>query len=265
MSAEDHLEQSLRRLQEFYLAMQEASGPLVYRDVGPHRQSRHENLTESLVCYLKGVKAVSTLNACVVLLRQGFTQEIGALCRMVDDFFNEILFLLVPQGENGFSPDQVKFLEAFFQEELDADNLLRSTQKRDTVSARTIHASIGRLAEGELNPSDTQELFRTTHQALSGYVHGAYPHIMEMFGGEPAHFHMGGMLGTPRIDEWRGQLIGYVQRLTMITVLVARKLGKTEMEAPIRAFLEEFESATNTKPKISARKMLAQYKREHSK
>lgn len=265
MPIEDYLQQSLQRLEAFYLDMQAATGPLLYRDVGPYRQFRHENTTESLACYLKGVKAVSTLNACVALLRQGFAQEVGALCRMVDDFCNEIFFLLVPQGEEGFSQDQIRFLENFFQEEFETPgDPLRSPQKRDTVSVKKVHATFGKLAQGELNPSDAQELLRTVHQAFSGYVHGAYPHIMEMFGGNPPRFHMSGMLGTPRIEEWRRQLVGYVQRLIIATVFVARKLGVADMEAPIRAFLEEFEAATGTRPQLPASDMLAKYKRNHA-
>lgn len=265
MPIEDYLQQSLQRLESFYLDMQGAAGPLLYRDKGPTRQFRHENLTESLACYLKGVKAISTLNACLVLLRQGYAQEVGALCRMVDDFCNEIFFLLMPQGEAGFSQDQIKFLENFFQEEFEKPgDPLRSLQKRDTVPVKKIHATFGKLSQGELNASDAQELLRTVHQAFSGYVHGAYPHIMEMFGGNPPRFHVSGMLGTPRIDEWRGQLVGYVQRLIIATVFVARKLGVTDMEAPIRAFLEEFELTTGARPALPASEMLAKYKRDRA-
>ena len=261
MTIEDYLAQTLARLEAFYQQMDHAVGPVLFREVGPYRQFRHETLTESLACYLKGVKAISTLNACLVLLRAGHAQEIGALCRIVDDCCNEIFFLLVPQDGEKFSKDQMRFLENFFQEEFDQpDNPLGSTQKRSTVPVRSIFATFGRVAGGELNPSDAQELLRTTHQAFSGYVHGAYPHIMEMYGGNPPHFHLTGMLGTPRISEWQTQLIGYVQRLIIASVLVARKVGLTDLEAPIRALLEEFEAATGTKARLPASKLLEQYK-----
>ncbi len=266
MSIEDYLAKTLQQLEQFYAEMDKATGDLLFRDVGPFKQFRHETLTESLACYLKGIKTISTLNACVVLLRHGYAQEVGALCRMADDFCNEIFFLLQPQGDDGsFSADQVRFLENFFQEEFDEPvDPLRSTQKRGTVPVRKIHATFGKLAAGELNPSDAQELLRTTHQAFSGYVHGAYPHIMEMCGGNPQRFHVSGMLGTPRIEEWRGQLIGYVQRLIIASVFVARKLGVTDLEAPLRALLEDFEKATGTEPVLKASELLAKYKKDHA-
>jgi len=263
MPVEDYLETALSQLEVMYAEMGNATGNVLYRDVGPYRQFRHETPTESLACYLKGVKSISTLNACLILLRHGYTQEIGALCRMVDDFCNEIFFLLKPQGEDGgFSDDQILFLESFFQEELDQPgDPLASTQKRATVPVRKIHATFAKLASTELNSSDAQELLRTTQQAFSGYVHGAYPHIMEMYGGNPPQFHMSGMLGTPRIDEWRWQLVCYVYRVSMASVFIARKLGLEEMEKSLRVFLKEFEGATGTAPGLPASEMLAQYKK----
>ena len=261
MAIEDYLAAVLRRLADIYAQMDKAAGPVLFRDVGPYRHFRHETLTESLACYLKGIKCISTLNASIVLLRHGYTQEVGALCRMVDDFCNEIFFLLLPQGNDGFSGDQIRFLENFFQEEFDKPaDPLGSVQKRDTVAVKKIHATFGKLAAGELNPSDAQELLRTVHQAFSGYVHGAYPHIMEMYGGNPPQFHVTGMLDTPRIPEWRGQVIGYVQRLIIASVFVARKLGVTDLEAPLRALLEEFEATTGTKPVLPPSGMLKAYK-----
>lgn len=263
MPVEDYLEHSLHRLEAMYSEMSKSTGNVLFRDVGPYRQFRHETLTDSLACYLKGVKSISTLNACLVLLKQGYTQEIGALCRMVDDFCNEIFFLLKPQGEDGTcSGDQILFLESFFQEELDQpDDPLASSQRRATVPVKKIHATFAKLASTELNSSDAQELLRTTQQAFSGYVHGAYPHIMELYGGMPPQFHMSGMRGTPRVDEWRNQLVGYVYRVSMMSVFVARKLGLEEMEKNLRAFLKEFEDATGTTPSLPAAEMLAQYKK----
>lgn len=119
--------------------MQSFTGAVLYREVGPHHQFRHVALTDLLACYLKDVKTVSTLCACVLLLRHGYTQEVGALCRMADDFCNEIFFLLVPQGQAGCSDDQVKFLEKFYQEEFERpDDPLRSPQKRGTVPTKKL-------------------------------------------------------------------------------------------------------------------------------
>jgi hypothetical protein len=178
-------------------------------------------------------------------------------------FFNEILFLLIPQDGNNFSKDQIRFLEDFFKEELDTpEKPLLSEQKRDNVPVRKIHATFGKLAKDAVNPSDAQELMRTIHQAFSGYVHGSYPHIMEMCGGNPPRFHMSGMLGTPRIAEWRNQLVFNVHRAIMITILVARKIGFADIEKSTKDILIEFENDTDSKPKQKADAMLRQMKKK---
>jgi len=263
MNIEEYLAQTLAQLEELYQAMDNAAGSVHVRDLGQSWQFRHENCTDALACYLKGVKAISTLNACVALLRVGYTQEIGALCRMVDDFCNEILFLVSRDADDKLSDDQMLFLKNFYQDEFDRpSDPLRSTQKRDTVATNKIFATFGRFAEGGLNPSDAQELVRTVHQYLSGYVHGAYPQIMEMYGGSPPHFHTSGMLGTPQIDFWRKKLITYVERLIMASVFVTKKLGAHEQEAPIQALLEEFREHIGINNEQKPIEMLEQYKQQ---
>ena len=118
------------------------------------------------------------------------------------------------------------------------------------------------MAKTELNPSDAQELLRTTHQTLSGYVHGAYPHIMEMFGGTQPH--LNGMLGTPRIDEWRGQLILYVYRALIVSPFVTRKLALNETHTKARELLEKFEADTGCKSAKTAAEMLKEMKKKAS-
>jgi hypothetical protein len=261
MDIDSYLENTLSHLGCLYHEMANEIQAPIFVDVGGYKAWRYQNLSESLACYLKGVKVVSSLNASMVLLRTGYTQEIGALCRMIDDYCNEISFLLLPSDGENFSNDQIQFLNDFFQEELDKPkDPLGSTQKRVNVPVRKIHANFGKIAKSEINPSDTQELLRTIHRGFSGYVHGAYPHIMEMFGGtEP---HLNGMLGTPRVDEWRGQVSGYVYRALVTSVLVARKLGLNDIEAKARKLLEKFETDTGCKLAKTAAEMLSEMKKK---
>lgn len=262
MHIDSYLEKTLANLESLYQEMSNQIEPPVFVDISGYQTFRYQRISESLACFLKGVKTVSSLNAAMALLRVGYAQEIGAICRMVDDFCNEIFFLLKPQNGDGFSKEQIQFLKDFFQEELDKPmNPLASTQKRDNVPVRKIHATFAKIAASEMNPSDAQEMLRTTHQAFSGYVHGAYPHIMEMYGGDPPHFHLSGMIRTPRVEEWRGQLIGYVYRALMVTVFVARKLGLSDTEKKVRELVASFEIDTGCKSAKSAADMLTEMKK----
>ena len=105
---------------------------------------------------------------------------------------------------------QRRFLDDFFQEEFDQpDSPLESAQKRKTVRRQKVHAGASRALEDIVDPQQMQELSRTLSQAYSGYVHGACPHIMELYGGPRPGFHLDGMLDTPRIAEWQNNANHY--------------------------------------------------------
>jgi hypothetical protein len=226
---------------------------------------RHKGRTDSLLCFLKGVKVVSTLNGALLLLRHGYAQEVNALCRIADDLANEILFVMEQTVDGKPSKDQELFVTDFFQEEFaNVDDLLGSRQKRTNIPRRKIHAAFGRIGKENLNPSDAQETVETIHQVLSGYVHGAYPQIMELYWGMPPQFHMTGMAGTPREAEATHQMITYVYRAIMVCELIARKLGVEIIRASIRDLLTEFESKLHCKPMDDAEALVRKQKNKKS-
>jgi hypothetical protein len=258
----EYLASTLDRLETHYNEMGGSIPPPIRAKVGSRMFFRHTQQSDLLLCYLKGVKLLSTLNAALVLFRHGYAQEIGALCRMADDFFFEIMFFIQPLGENGPSKDQNRMFDDFFREEFEnPDDPLGSAQDRDNIPRRKINAAFGQIAKNELNPHDAQHTISTVHKAFSGYVHGAYPHIMEMYGGNPPHFHMTGMSGTPRMQEWAEQLVTYVYREIMITELISRKLRLPESEKAIRGLLVEYETKLNCRPKERAENILRKVKK----
>ncbi len=245
----EYLGTVLHRLEQHYHALASTLEAPVLVNRGGVTFFRHREQTDVLLCFLKGLKVVSTLNAGLLLFRHGYAQELGALARIADDLLNDVLFMLKPLDGDKPSKDQLRFFEEFFQEEFENPlNVLAGGQKRDIVARRKLHATFGHLAKDTLNPSDAQAMMSTIHAALSGYVHGAYPHIMELYGGSPPRFHMAGMPSTPRIAEWSGQAVTYVHRGIMVTELVARKLGHKETEASVRALLIEYEKTLNCTP-----------------
>jgi hypothetical protein len=209
---------------------------------------RHENQNDLLLSYLKCVRATSTLHACLALLANGYVQEIGALCRSLDEFCEEVLFLATPVGDNGLSEQQTRLVTEFFQEEFDnIDNPFTSSQLRNRVPRSKVHAGIARIDGQPLNPNDAQELHRTLQQTFSGYVHGAYGHIMDLYGGESVDtlkYHMRGMLGTPRIEGMSRTLAEYVTRLMLAVEVVARRCGDDDSLRSIRSTREAFEATT---------------------
>lgn len=208
---------------------------------------RHKSQNDLLLSQLKCIRAVSSLNACIVLLEHGYVQEIGTLCRCIDDFNQDVLFLSSPLGESGPSEQQKRLVEEFFQEEFDnIDNPFRSTQERNRVPRSKVLAGIARMSGQPLNPSDAQEMHRTLQQGFSGYVHGAYVHIMEIYGGsrENLHYHMRGLTGTPRIAEWIDALSNCVYRTMIAVEVVAKRCDDAPAAQAIQTVRISLEEAT---------------------
>jgi len=263
----DYFVSVLQRLEQQYHKMASHFGaPVPQRIITKQVEGfwfRYSVQSDTLLCFLKGVKLISTLNAALLLLRAGYVQECGALFRIASDCYTDILFFLLPRDGDKTSKDQDRFFEEFFQEEFeDPAYPLGTNQKRDNVPRKTIFASFGSLVKGHVNPSDAQSTLLTLHKAFSGYVHGAYPHIMELYGGAPARFHMSGMENTPKQVEMATHFLTELYRAIMATELVAMKLGLNEIRKAIRALLVEYETKLSLKSTESPESLVRKAKKK---
>jgi hypothetical protein len=226
---------------------------------GSYHVFRYADKSVEAAIIQKLARIISGLNASLSLLSGGFVQELGALFRTLDEFNEDIIFLCQVIQSSQVSEFHQKHLDSFYKEELDQpDNAFESTQKRHPTPRKKIQAAISNMPESELNPSDHKKVLRTISKAYSGYVHGASCHIMEMYGGNPPHYHISGMLGTPRIvesikDSWnyfyRGLLSvmfaakafkedDLLKELSVFRDYVEKKSGKTEWEKPEKIMKE---------------------------
>jgi hypothetical protein len=163
-----------------------------------------------LLSYMKLIKVASHNNAAMVLVRAGYVQEVYALCRMIDEAYEDIHFLLAPAGEDGKpSEHQMKLVKEFFQEEFSGDDLVESHNSRDRVPRKKVRAANARLGAGE-DPSREVKVIGVLAGTFSGFVHGAYVHLMELFDG--LRFNTRGLLGTPLIYECLANQVHYVFR-----------------------------------------------------
>lgn len=220
---------------------------------GSYKVFRYADKSVEAAIIQKLARIISGLNASLFLLKGGFVQELGVLFRTLDEFNEDIIFLCQAMQIGQVAEFHQKYLDSFYKEELDQpDNAFESTQKKYPTPRKKIQAAISNIPESELNPSDHKEVLRTVSQAYSGYVHGASCHILEMYGGNPPHYHISGMLGTPRIvesirDAWnyfyRGLLSvmfaakafkenDLVKELYVFRDYIEKKFGKTDWEKP---------------------------------
>lgn len=212
------------------------------RDFGFGTAYRYATASPESAVIQKLARVISGLNACLALLEKGLVQELGALERTLDEFCEDLFFLCQPLVGGERTPLHEEYLQYFYREEFDSHgNPFLSKQKRPQVSRSKIQAANARTNADLLNPSDAQELMRSLNKANSGFVHGASPHIMEMYGGDPPRFHVGGMLGTPRIEEFERSLWYYFDRGINTTGLVALALQRGDVCESIMEFRSRFE------------------------
>ena len=220
----------------------------IFFDENDHPRFRHREQSNGLAAYLKGVRIVSALNASLVLLDHGFIEELGILFRTIDESLEDIIFLLSPQADGGSSETQIKFLDEFYGEEFSDSKIpFMSQQKRHRVPRRKVYAALGSIMGDIVNPSDGAKLHRTLSQAMSGFVHGAYPHIMELYGGNPPHFHLNGMLGTPMHDSWVMQARHYYYRGIQALMLLSQAFQNEILTTELLELRHSFEKKTGLK------------------
>jgi hypothetical protein len=220
--------------------------PPKFVSVSGQQQFRYSENTAYHVAFLKAVRMVSGLNASLNLLSGGYYLEIMVVLRTVDDFFSDILFILENVELNTLSDVQKQFMEDFFQEEfVNPNNPLENTKRRSTVPRRKIWASVARQIGQYANPSDAQKILQVTNDAFSGYVHGAYPQIMELCGGKPPRFHMNGVVASPRIEACFKQISFYLHRTIMATGILTKSLGLGGLSDRANEIRDYFESETD--------------------
>lgn len=201
----------------------------------------------------KLARIVSTLNAAYLLMAHGFVQEQATLQRVLHEMHEDVIFLCYSRIFSDFTPLHQEFLDAFYEEEFDAETAMDSTQKRPMASRKKIQAYNARKEGSGLDPSTGVELARTITKAYSGYVHAASPHIMDMYGGGPPRFHTNGLLGSQRHAEHREDLWNYFYRSILSFGLAAKAFGDQELFDQIHAFTVKFEEAAGKdySPKVA--------------
>jgi len=214
----------------------------------------------------KLARYISGLNASLLLLESGYTQELGAIFRTLDEFQEDIVFLALPiVGGIEISETHNKYLEYFFQEEFDnPGNAFLSTQKRDSIPRKKIWSFIANSGQSGLNPHDQRELSRTISQAYSGYVHGASCHICDMIGGDPLRYFLSGMAGTSRQAEFAFNYWDYAYRGLISMMLAAKALGDAKIVNLGYKFIDHFETTTGDSGSGDPEKLMRKVKRKNA-
>ena len=198
----------------------------------------HEALLQKLA------RSISGLNAIVVLLASGYTQEAGVIFRTLDEIQEDILFLASAETNGTKTERHDQYLQAFYADAVLSrpEGVLEIT-KPNLVPRKKIRAhTINTLGHG-VNVSRALAAAESIGTAYSGYVHAASENIMEMYGGNPPQFYLAGMLGTPRIASWDQASETYMYRGLMAIIVVAKAFGDRQLVGELSKFLGAYELA----------------------
>ena len=201
-------------------------------------ESVHQALVQKLA------RLISGLYAAHLLWSAGFVQEQAALQRILDEIDEDISFLAFSVIYGDSTELHKTYLDAFFQEEFDPNEVVASSKERAMVPRKKIRAYIDRVASGPKGSNKHLVAARTVSKTFSGYVHAASPQIMDMYGGNPPHFHVRGLRRTERHREHGADLWNNFYRGILAFGFAAKAFGDEQMFASIRTFSDEFAKAT---------------------
>lgn len=203
---------------------------------------RDRDIHQALIQKL--ARVVSGLHAARLLMTNGFVQEQAALQRMLDEFNEDIVFLAYGVISGNITDLHREYLAAFYQEEFDnPGSAIASTQNRPMISRQKIRAYLSRIEAKALDPSSRVDVMRTVQKVYSGFVHGASPHIMDMYLGSPPRWHLRGMLGTIRAGEHREDLWNAFYRSIGSFALTAKAFGDEVLFGSVLQYMRDFAAA----------------------
>jgi hypothetical protein len=214
----------LERMVRLFAASLE--GPLLIES-GGGKGFRYSTPDVRHFCLLKGVKALSATNAALALARSGFIQEVVVLIRTIIEATRHIEFVLDLDDSGSHKETVRKYMEEYFA---DADRGLGAELRREPIQQGKVHEQLGRtldeIAEGRgaQNRVSAAVVYKRTYRQYSGYVHGRYPEIMDLYGGRPGRFHVQGMRGTPKDGEMLEQLAEFIDVMFTTFVIMVQQL-----------------------------------------
>ncbi len=228
-----------RSFQDFERGMP-SKPELVKPPFGPVFRFKEKDIYQAMIQKLARVQ--SSIRAAQLLLRNGYVQEQAILHRTIDETNEDVMFLAYAVTNDSITELHERFLQSFWEEEIDeSGTMMGSEQKRPMIQRKKIRAYLARIEGVQLDPSTHQEVMRTISKGYSGFVHGASPHIMEMYGGNPPHFHTKGMLGTPRMEEHADDLWNYVYRSYISHIVIGKAFGANNHVEILTKHLNEIE------------------------
>lgn len=119
--------------------------------------------------------------------------------------------------------------------------------KPDSPRRNKIQSYVQRVLNPTNDPSRISDVTQAISSAYSGYVHASAPQVLDLYGGEPPHFHIEGMQGTPRMDDHVHDAWNYYYRAIVAAVLVSRAFGDAHLSKSLGDYHDKFLEQSGTR------------------
>lgn len=190
---------------------------------------RLQERSDTLASYLKLVRIISLLKACLHLIKEGHVQGVYILCRAIDEAEDDITFFALPLGENGTDKNQMRLLREFYQEEHGDPNDPLSNSKRDRVRRQSIWSASANIPNDAADPSTFLRNVKSIYSVLSGFVHGTYVAIMEMYHPNKKRYQMCGMPNSSRTLECIDNLPNHIYRAISALEVLSYRIKRPDI------------------------------------
>jgi hypothetical protein len=159
-----------------------------------------------------------------VLYDHGLLIDGGTIVRCINEALSEIVFAL--ENYPTISKKLERFIEYFLATQANTD-----TKEAHPVASRDIHNAEARAFEKQLNFSEARRMIRNVYETFSGYVHGQYPHIMEIYGGRPENlkFSTSGVLSMEKRQFYTQLIDATITSTELVIAFIAFKLGMNDL------------------------------------
>ena len=237
---DESYEQALSVVESTVHALTERVPPPVRVTVGHGYAFRYAEKTIGQALVQKLARLASGLRAANLLMEQGYLQEQGALQRMLDEIAEDIHFLAYAEVTGAKTQLHQEYLDAFYQEEFDAETAVESSQRRPSIPRRKIRTYLVEIETRGAERERHREVGRTLSKLYSGYVHAASPQIMDMYGGNPPRFRMRGNFDCDIYVEHSHDLWNYFYRALLACGVSAKAVGDDDRCARLVAYARDF-------------------------
>jgi hypothetical protein len=192
--------------------------------------------------FLKLARLSSLLNSLLYLVNEGRIQEQCIIQRAIEETEEDLNFLSLAVCGDGLTERHNTYLTEFWKEDYSDPSDPVGSRLPRAHSRRGIRSFINR-AQGQPTPHIADEIGRSIYEMYSGFLHGAAPHILDLFNPENGTFHLDGMGRTLIHIDYIHDAQNSYYRGMLATAMAVKAFGLKDVLLTFTENLRKFEAA----------------------